>query len=728
MPHLLATLTPGDRRAGGKHGRPAGHAAAPPAVPIRTQLLRLALIPAAAVTLCTWTTVLCTLWDRPGRPGAGSWAALTSAIVLTLVSLAAAVVGACRTADTLRDRIVGLRRGTARRHAELRALTESLQHGEKPPAARKSALTAPGHRGDELDLLAGELSRAHDAAVTAVAQAARLPREPVGTRQGRQAGMVPMNHVIEVFVTLARRLQSLAHREISLIDELENEIEDPDLLKCLFHVDHLATRMRRHAESLAVLGGAVARRRWSRPVPVVDVLRSAVAEVEQYPRVRLVPPTEGAVRGHAVADVIHLLAELIENATVFSAPHTPVLLRVCPVTSGLAVEVEDRGLGMPAPEQARMNLLLSDPARVDVAGLLRDGRIGLYVVSQLARRHTVSVRLQTNIYGGTQAVLVLPKTLLGAGDDTPDAGQRGIAAGAGADTGTPPAAGAGAVVTTTTAESRGTAALPKRNEQLRVPGQAGAPGGAGAPGVVEVPGGAGAPGVVGVPGGAAVPGEAAVPGALGALGPLGAFGAHGGQGRFGHPDGTPAHTVTGGAQVPGCVPAPPGPIGSGGSAHDQAREHAAEAPEHTFVMPEPSPAPGSAPVRAGARAATPTPPFPPAAAPPPAPTARSVQSGPATVPVPAPRCSSRAPSGGGDPSDAYGDLPGRPRLPRRQAQQHLAPQLRPAPADPSNERTEDTGATPHLMAAFRHGFGRGEAEQAPGTAPGSEVGTRPDGG
>jgi hypothetical protein len=233
---------------------------------------------------------------------------------------------------------------------------------------------------------------------------------------------------LEVFVNLARRLQSLVHREISILDELENEMEDPDLLKGLFHVDHLATRIRRHAENLAVLGGAVSRRQWSNPVSMTEVLRSAIAEVEQYSRVKLVPPIDGQLRGHAVADVIHLLAELVENATVFSAPHTQVLLRANLVTSGLAVEVEDRGLGMPLEEQTRMNALLADPDQVNVARLLADGRIGLFVVSQLARRHGITVRLQTNIYGGVQAVLVVPQALLGAeaGAGTPGgAGQNG---------------------------------------------------------------------------------------------------------------------------------------------------------------------------------------------------------------------------------------------------------------------------------------------------------------
>ncbi|MEU2616431.1 ATP-binding protein, partial [Micromonospora sp. NPDC007271] len=140
---------------------------------------------------------------------------------------------------------------------------------------------------------------------------------------------------------------------------------------------------------------------------------SAIAEVEQYSRVKLIPPVEGTLRGHAVADVIHLVAELVENATNFSPPHTHVMLRARAVAAGLAVEVEDRGLGMSLADQDRVNGVLSDPERVNIAELLSDGRIGLFVVSAIARRHGIAVRLQNNIYGGIQAVVVLPHALLG---------------------------------------------------------------------------------------------------------------------------------------------------------------------------------------------------------------------------------------------------------------------------------------------------------------------------
>ncbi|MFV2121880.1 ATP-binding protein, partial [Streptomyces sp. Act-28] len=309
-----------------------------------------------------------------------------------------------RAARSVLDRCNALRRTTARGQNELRGLVEQLRRGERPPIRQP---LPPAPTGDDLDLLAHELGRAQDAAVAAVVQASRLSSS-AGDEQK-----------VEVFVNLARRLQSLVHREIQLLDELENAVEDPELLKGLFHVDHLATRVRRHAENLAVLGGAISRRQWSNPVSMTEVLRSSIAEVEQYPRVKLVPPIEGTLRGHAVADVIHLLAELVENATLFSAPHTTILLRAQYVTAGLAVEVEDRGLGMPFAEQEKMNALLCAPDQVDVAHLLQDGRIGLYVVSALARRHGIAVRLQSNIYGGVQAVLVIPRGLLGADPANP---------------------------------------------------------------------------------------------------------------------------------------------------------------------------------------------------------------------------------------------------------------------------------------------------------------------
>lgn len=427
MSHLRAPAVRPDRREGGRHGRPVARPV--PALPethIRPQLMRLAVLPPVAVALSGCAAVLFTVRSTGARPSLTLLAVLTGSVSVTAAGIVIAAVAAGRAARSVSERVGMLRRNAARGEAELLALVDTLRRGEVPP--QRKSRGGPPADADDFELLAADLSRAHDGAVTAVVQAAQL---------SSQAGS---EQKLEVFVNLARRLQSLVHREISILDELENEIEDPDLLKGLFHVDHLATRIRRHAENLAVLGGAVSRRQWSNPVSMTEVLRSAIAEVEQYSRVKLVPPIDGELRGHAVADVIHLLAELVENATVFSAPHTQVLLRANLVTSGLAVEVEDRGLGMPVGEQAGMNDLLADPDQVNVASLLADGRIGLFVVSQLARRHGIDVRLQSNIYGGVQAVLVVPQSLLGSAPGVPGVeGQprEQVAEGAGAVTRAP---------------------------------------------------------------------------------------------------------------------------------------------------------------------------------------------------------------------------------------------------------------------------------------------------
>uniref|UniRef100_A0AAU3GPY2 histidine kinase n=1 Tax=Streptomyces sp. NBC_01401 TaxID=2903854 RepID=A0AAU3GPY2_9ACTN len=409
MSQLRAPTARPERREGGRHGRPGGRShsatsrprAAQPAPDsrLRPQLLRTALLPTVAALLSGAAAVIFTARASGVRPSGSLLAALGGSGALAVAAVAAAFIGAGRVASGVQERALALRRTLAQHHAELQGIVEQLRDGDPLPARRPTPGAADD--ADVFELLAQDMGRSQDDAVAAVVQASQLFRSN-GNEQK-----------VEVFVNLARRLQSLVHREIQILDELEHEVEDPDLLKGLFHVDHLATRIRRHAENLAVLGGAVSRRQWSNPVTMTEVLRSAIAEVEQYPRVKLVPPIDGTLRGHAVADVIHLLAELVENATVFSAPHTQVLLRAQRVTAGLALEVEDRGLGMPGPEQKRMNTLLADPDQVNVAHLLQDGRIGLFVVASLARRHGIAVRLQSNIYGGTQAVLVLPEILLG---------------------------------------------------------------------------------------------------------------------------------------------------------------------------------------------------------------------------------------------------------------------------------------------------------------------------
>ncbi|WP_037683839.1 sensor histidine kinase [Streptomyces cellulosae] len=613
MSHLRAPAARADRREGGRHGRPAARAAsALPETHIRPQLMRLAVLPPVAVALSGCAAVLFTVRSTGVRPGLTLWGLLAGAVSVTCAAVLIAAVAADRAARSVSDRIGALRRSSARGEADLRALVEALRRGEGPP--RRKPPGGPPEDADDFELLAADLARAHDGAVAAVVQAAQL---------SSQAGS---EQKLEVFLNLARRLQSLVHREISILDELENEIEDPDLLKGLFHVDHLATRIRRHAENLAVLGGAVSRRQWSNPVSMTEVLRSAIAEVEQYSRVKLVPPIDGELRGHAVADVIHLLAELVENATVFSAPHTQVLLRANLVTSGLAVEVEDRGLGMPVAEQSRMNALLADPDQVNVASLLADGRIGLFVVSQLAKRHGIHVRLQSNIYGGVQAVLVVPQALLGTVPGVPGVVPR------------PPDGAAGPTGTTGPA----------------VPARQHGAGGAHrrAPGARA----ANAP----VPPAPSSPQSFPPPGA-----PRRQL-----TGRPGQPEGSaPARPSTSGT---GAVPA----SGANGGR------------------------PAPLPVR-GARAERPTP----------------AEAVPGIKPDDRPLVAQHTATPPTPRSGAVRGTMGKPQLPRRRAQEHIAPQLRDGPA-PRQDSEYLAGHDPGLMAAFQRGIGLAEAHQHLEPAPG----------
>ncbi len=388
-------------REGGRHGRASFPESAADSA-IRSRLVRLAAVPCLLVAVICTAVAAFVVQAGGARLTGREWVVLAGGLVVVCVIVLTAGAAANSEARAAVARYARLRQVCARSQSDLYDLLDRVRQGEWLP--RREPENGPEPTGDTLDLLAHEVAAAGRAAESAVIDAVAIARSNASGSEQK----------VEVFVNLARRLQSLVHREIELLDELENQVEDPDLLKGLFHVDHLATRIRRHAENLAVLGGAISRRQWSRPVSMTEVLRSSIAEVEQYPRIKLVPPIEGTLRGHAVADVIHLLAELVENATIYSAPQTPVLLRAQLVTAGLAVEVEDRGLGMSADEQSRMNALLADPDHIDVAELLSDGRIGLFVVSSLARRHGIVVRLQSNIYGGVQAVLIVPQALLGA--------------------------------------------------------------------------------------------------------------------------------------------------------------------------------------------------------------------------------------------------------------------------------------------------------------------------
>ncbi len=213
----------------------------------------------------------------------------------------------------------------------------------------------------------------------------------------------------DVFRSLARRSQSLLHRQLTLLDQMERRATDPEALDDLFRLDHLTTRMRRHAEGLVILAGAPPGRGWSSPVRMVDVMRGAIAEVEDYARVSVATRSQAALSGSAVADVIHLLAELIENATTLSPPYTSVRVAGETVANGFAIEVEDRGLGMSPERLAELNERLASPPEFNPA---ESEQLGLFVVGQLAKRHSIQVTLKASPYGGTSAVVLIPRHLV----------------------------------------------------------------------------------------------------------------------------------------------------------------------------------------------------------------------------------------------------------------------------------------------------------------------------
>ena len=253
--------------------------------------------------------------------------------------------------------------------------------------------------GDEIGRVGQAFNLVRQTAVRAAVEEARL-------RRGLN----------DVFRSLARRSQSLLHRQLTLLDQMERRATDPEALDDLFRLDHLTTRMRRHAEGLVILAGAPPGRGWSSPVRMVDVMRGAIAEVEDYARVSVATRSQAALAGSAVADVIHLLAELIENATTLSPPYTSVRVSGDTVANGFAIEVEDRGLGMSPGRLADLNDRLANPPEFNPSD---SEQLGLFVVSQLAKRHGIRVTLKASPYGGTAAIVLIPGHLVVTEDAFP---------------------------------------------------------------------------------------------------------------------------------------------------------------------------------------------------------------------------------------------------------------------------------------------------------------------
>jgi signal transduction histidine kinase len=322
--------------------------------------------------------------------------ALHSALVIAIATVLLLLLVLLITTFVARSMIRPLRK--------LRADALEVAGSKLPDMVRRLSQSEGGDASAEIEPIGvnstdeiGEVARAFDQVHR---EAVRLAADEALLRGNLNA----------MFVNLSRRSQSLIERQLSLIDNLEQTEQDSDRLSSLFRLDHLATRMRRNSENLLVLAGhEAASRRWSQPVPLVDVLRAAISEIEQYERVVLNVQPGIQVIGQAVNDVVHLVAEIVENATTFSPEDTQVYVTGQPLTSGgVLLDITDNGVGISEQEMAHANWRLDNPPVVDVAV---SRRMGLFVVGRLAARHGVRVRLRHAQSGGLTALIWLPESV-----------------------------------------------------------------------------------------------------------------------------------------------------------------------------------------------------------------------------------------------------------------------------------------------------------------------------
>ncbi|MBA0051758.1 HAMP domain-containing protein [Streptomyces sp. AJS327] len=335
--------------------------------------------------------------------------AVVNGVIIFLV-LGISLVGAFVVA---RSMVSSLRRlqDTAQEVARQRLPELGKQMSEAEPQDVDTSVESVGvHSRDEIGKVAAAFDDVHREAVRLAGEQALL-----------------RGNVNAMFTNLSRRSQGLIQRQLSLISELESREADPDQLSSLFKLDHLATRMRRNGENLLVLAGEEPGRRWTRPVPLVDVLRAAASEVEQYERIELnsVPSTE--VAGRVVNDLVHLLAELLENATSFSSPQTKVKVTGHALPDGrVLIEIHDTGIGLSPEDLSSINERLANPPTVDVSV---SRRMGLFVVGRLSLRHGIRIQLRPSDSGGTTALVMLPVDVAQGGAQGPR-GKGGPAGGA----------------------------------------------------------------------------------------------------------------------------------------------------------------------------------------------------------------------------------------------------------------------------------------------------------
>lgn len=316
----------------------------------------------------------------------------------------ALTIGAFAAALILANRLVGRLRRLRTKTLELAdsRLPEIVARlGAGEPVDVDSVLGQLDYGSDEIGQVAEAFNAAQRTAVTAAAAEA-------STRNG----------ISKVFLDIAHRSQLVVHRQLELLDVAEARQADPEHLELLFQLDHLATRARRNAENLLILGGGQPGRKWRRPAAIEDVVRSAVSETEHFARVDTVRLPDARVQGAVVGDLIHLLAELVDNATAFSPPDAPVTVRGNAVGKGIVIEVEDQGLGIGYAKREQLNETLRNPPGFQEMTVSGQRHIGLFVVGQLAQRHGITVSLQDSAYGGVRAIVLIPAGLVetGTGD------------------------------------------------------------------------------------------------------------------------------------------------------------------------------------------------------------------------------------------------------------------------------------------------------------------------
>ncbi|MFF4624551.1 sensor histidine kinase [Nonomuraea jabiensis] len=310
-----------------------------------------------------------------------------------LLALGLVIFTSWRLTSILRRRILHLREDAQELQERLPKVVARLERGEDVDVDAEVHMLKP--TPDELGELGQALNLASRSAVfTAVRQAEQ--------HRGFQ----------RMLQRIARRTQILIGLQLKKLDELERKHEDPEVLEGLFDLDHLTARLRRYEENLVILGGGQPQRRWRKPVHLLDVLRAAQGEVQDYRRISIDVEGEPWVSERAVGPLVHVLAELMENATTFSKPMTPVEVRAAPVSRGVAVEIEDRGLGMEAEQYAAANALMKSPPQLDVMTHADDVRLGLYVVARLAASLGLQVELRSSAFGGTRVIVLLPEALI----------------------------------------------------------------------------------------------------------------------------------------------------------------------------------------------------------------------------------------------------------------------------------------------------------------------------